>query len=110
MTDSKIALDKIQEAELQAQARVDAAQKEAQKIAVESGIQRERIIQTALVQAGQDCEQLKKKILKDAEKEISIIEKNAQEEIIRLRQKADKNSERAVDFLKNKLFKDRECR
>jgi ATP synthase H subunit len=101
--DSKLALDKIKEAESKAQRIIDEAKLEAQKILHEAKLEKEQFIEIALEKAKTDSQDLKNKINAEALQEVSAIENRTKDEINVLKEKAWHNLDKAVGFIRSKL-------
>lgn len=101
--DAKLALDNIKEAEAKANTLIEQARKEAQDILQAAGLKKAQIIKEAEGQALSDAQQLKDKLGDEAAQEIALIVRAGEEEVRLLREKAQRNLERAVEFIKEKI-------
>ncbi|MFH1244935.1 MAG: hypothetical protein V1662_00430 [Candidatus Omnitrophota bacterium] len=101
--DAKIALDKIQEAEQEAQRLIEQAKKEAVDILHKTGQGKEQIIHQAREQAGRDARKLKEDTTALTAQEVFAIEKQGEQQIRTLRETESGKVNKAIQFLKNKL-------
>jgi len=101
--DSKIALDKIKEAEAQAQRIIEEAKKQALDILRNVNLAKESIIKTAQEKARLVVHDLKIKIEQETQKEISTIQNQNQEDIRQVEEKAKANLDKALQFLKDRI-------
>ena len=100
---SKEALERIREAEKQAQDIIDQAKNEARRILNEERIEKERILKAPQEQARLDSQKFKAEINEEILKEVSLIEGRTQDEIKALQEKASINLDKVLDFIKPKL-------
>ena len=97
------ALEKIKEAEGQAEKIVNQAKEEAKKIVLQAILEKERILKNRLAAAKSDADNLKLKFDQGLSQEISAIETEIKEDLRRLREKAKNNFQTALEALKKKL-------
>lgn len=105
MVDSKIALDKIKETEKKAEEIIEQAKGEAAHILRQATEERERILKTRQDQARLDAQKLKAHKIEETAEEIVLIEQRTQDEIKAIKEKAQGNLDRAVDFLKVEILR-----
>ena len=100
---SKEALDTIKESETKAQEIIQQAKNEAQKIILDAHLEKERLIQNAQGRGRLDGQKLRAQTQGETLREIDMIKNKSQVEIAALKEKAQVDFERAVEFLKDNL-------
>jgi len=101
--DSKIALDKIKETEVQAQRIIEEAKKQAGDILQEAQLAQESIIKTMQEKARLAAKELKLQIEQETQKEISGIQAKNQDDTRLIKEKASVNLDKALEFIKDKI-------
>jgi V/A-type H+-transporting ATPase subunit G/H len=101
--DSKIALDKIKETEVQAQRIIEEAKKQARDILQEAQLAQESIIKTMQEKARLAAKELKLQIEQETQKEISGIQAKNQDDTRLIKEKASVNPDKALEFIKDKI-------
>ena len=104
--DSKTALDKVKEIELEAARSLEEAKKEFQKILADAKLESARLIRESEQQAKLDAQKLKAKIEQETVSDISAIEAQSRLEREALIKRANNNLDKAVAFMKDKITKD----
>lgn len=100
---SKVALDRIKEAELKAHETTEAAAKEAHAMLLEARNERERLIRAGLEKARADAKALMAKNEKEGTDEAAVIKKEFEEKIRIVREKARPRLDEAVGFIGKKM-------
>ncbi len=101
--DSKAALDKIKEAESNAQQIIERVKLDAHNILREAKLEKERVIKAAIEKAKIDSRKLRIKIQEEGSGEINEIKKQSGVEIETLKEQAKNNLDKAVEFIKHKI-------
>jgi len=101
--DSKVALDKIKETELKAEDIIEQAKRESQGILHNARLEKERILAQAKADAERDAEGVRVKIRQLAATDAANIEGQSKEAVRALKEKAQPNIDKALDFLREKL-------
>jgi vacuolar-type H+-ATPase subunit H len=101
--DSKAALDKIRQAELQAEETLSEAGAEAGCITEQARQQGAELIKEAQVKAASEAGKLKAQIEQDTAREIEEIKGTSLREVGVLKSKAAENVEKAANFLREKI-------
>jgi len=101
--DSKVALDKIKEAEIKAQHIVEQAKLEARNMLQEGKLEKDRIIKIAIEKAKTDSQKVKNRITAETLRETSSIENKTKDEVGALKEKVMASFDKALDFIRSKL-------
>jgi vacuolar-type H+-ATPase subunit H len=101
--DSKMALDKIKEAEAEAQRIIEGTKKQALDILADANLAKESIIKASQERARLAAKELKLQIEQETQKEILAIQNQNQSDISAVKEKAKVNLDKASQFLKDKI-------
>ena len=101
--DSKIALDKVKEAEQKAQQIIEEAQAKARDILRDAELAKESMVKAAQEKARLAAQKLRIEIEEEAKKEAALIQNKNEEDVRALKEKARANFDKALKFIKAKI-------